>query len=145
MRARWLLPSLAITLAALGMSPLPLLSGEYSYRCQGRAGYVLSSDGTLTPADEAGEDAVGWLEDENVRFEISRETGDVSGGPFDTSNRDPELVARGGNGNSFRVLIRSIGSFQHTELLMVRSWAETPQKPFVGVTMFGEVYTGVCE
>jgi hypothetical protein len=116
------------------------LAEENLYVCDASTIMELSEGGTLEHSDFAKAIAM-----HQARFAVDRNSGIVAGGPFATVDaKDGRILSSGNDKEAFKIVWLTEGPFTHLKYLWVRSYAEGPKKPFLGVTGH-VVITGTCE
>jgi hypothetical protein len=116
------------------------LAEENLYVCDASTIMDLSEGGTLEHSDFAKAIAM-----HQARFAVDRNSGIVAGGPFATVDaKDGRILSSGNDKEAFKIVWLTEGPFTHLKYLWVRSYAEGPKKPFLGVTGH-VVITGTCE
>lgn len=113
---------------------------ENLYVCDALTILELSEAGALEQSDFAKAIAM-----HQSRFAVDRKTGIVAGGPFATVDaKDGRILSSGNEKEALKIVWLAEGPFTHLKYLWVRSYAEGPKKPFLGVTGH-VVITGTCE
>ena len=129
-----------ILLASLSALCVAAQAGEELYVCQALTVLELGEDGALTHSDFA--KAIAMHQSE---FAVDRKSGVVAGGPFATVDaKDVQILSSGTDQEAMKILWLADAPYQHFKYLWVRSYAEGPKKPFLGVTG-NVVVTGTCE
>ena len=125
-------------------------AGTDSYECEARQFLDWSADVDANPWPPKLDDRLEMGEhpqriwDSKKQFTVSRESGQIIGGPLDTQGPATvrvKLIAPGSEDDNFKVLIeygRGAG------LLVIHEWWTGEDKPFVAMDSGGIVYTGVC-
>lgn len=110
------------------------------YVCQALSVLELGEDGALVHSDFA--KAIAMHQSE---FAVDRKTGVVAGGPFATIDaKDVQILSSGTEQEAMKILWLAEAPYQHFKYLWVRSYAQGPKKPFLGVSG-NVVVTGTCE
>ena len=110
------------------------------YVCNALSVLELGEDGALAHSDFA--KAIAMHQSE---FAVDRKTGVVAGGPFATIDaKDVQILSSGTDQEAMKILWLTQAPYKHFKYLWVRSYAEGPKKPFLGVTG-NVVVTGTCE
>jgi hypothetical protein len=80
-----------------------------------------------------------------ARFAVDRNNGVVAGGPFATVDaKDVQVLDSGSDTKAMQILWLTEAPYAHFKYLFVRSYADGPEKPFLGIS--GTlVITGTCE
>ena len=113
---------------------------ENLYVCNAQTVLELSESGALEHSDFAKALAM-----HQSRFAVDRKTGVVEGGPFATVDaKDGRILSSGTDQEALKIVWLTNAPYNHLKYLWVRSYAEGPQKPFLGVTE-NIVVTGTCE
>ena len=129
--------SLVITLSLICLSAF---AKEELYVCQALSVLELGDDGALSHSNFAKAIAMHQAE-----FAVDRKTGVVAGGPFATNDaKEVQVLSSGTEQEAMKILWLAEAPYQHFKYLWVRSYADGPKKPFLGVTG-NIVVTGTCE
>jgi len=116
------------------------VASEELYICQALSVLELGDDGALAHSDFA--KAIAMHQSE---FAVDRKSGVVAGGPFATVDaKDVQILSSGTETEAMKILWLAEAPYQHFKYLWVRSYAEGPNKPFLGITG-NVVVTGTCE
>ena len=132
---------LRISLAiALSLATGSGFAKDALYVCEALSVMELGDDGALGHSDFAKAIAM-----HQSRFAVDRKTGVVAGGPFATVDaKDVQILSPGTDQEAMKILWLTEAPYQHFKYLWVRSYADGPKKPFLGVTG-NVVVTGTCE
>lgn len=110
------------------------------YVCDALSVLELGEDGALAYSDFAKAIAM-----HQSKFAVDRKSGVVAGGPFATIDaKNVQILSSGTDQEAMKILWLTEAPYQHFKYLWVRSYAEGPKKPFLGVTG-NIVVTGTCE
>lgn len=110
------------------------------YVCEALSVLELGEDGALAHSDFA--KAIAMHQSE---FAVDRKTGVVAGGPFATVDaKDVQILSPGTDQEAMKIMWLAEAPYQHFKYLWVRSYADGPKKPFLGITG-NVVVTGTCE
>lgn len=113
---------------------------ENLYVCKALSVLELSESGALEHTDYAKALAM-----HQSRFAVDRKSGIVAGGPFATADaKDGRILSSGTEQEALKIVWLADGPFNHLKYLWVRTYAEGPKKPFLGVSG-NVVVTGNCE
>lgn len=113
---------------------------ENLYVCDALSVLELTDSGELEPSNFAKAIAM-----HQSRFAVDRKTGVVAGGPFATLDAtDGRILSSGTEQEALKIVWLSNAPYNHLKYLWVRSYAEGPKKPFLGVSG-NMVVTGTCE
>jgi hypothetical protein len=113
---------------------------ENLYVCNALSVLELSESGALEHTDYAKALAM-----HQSRFAVDRKSGIVAGGPFATADaKDGRILSSGTEQEALKIVWLADGPFNHLKYLWVRTYAEGPKKPFLGVSG-NVVVTGNCE
>jgi hypothetical protein len=116
------------------------IAEENLYICDASTTLELSEAGTLENSDFA--KAISMHQ---ARFAVDRKSGIVAGGPFATVDaKDGRILSSGSDKEALKIVWLAEGPFTHLKYLWVRSYANGPKKPFLGVTG-NVIITGTCE
>lgn len=127
-----------LAILCLLSSALPAKDGLYV--CNALSVLELGEDGALAHTNFAKALAMHQSE-----FAVDRKTGVVAGGPFATVDaKDVQVLSSGTEQEAMKILWLTEAPYKHFKYLWVRSYAEGPKKPFLGVTG-NVVVTGTCE
>ena len=127
--------ALVLCLAACGT-----FAKDDLYVCEALSVLELGEDGALSHSDFAKAIAM-----HQSRFAVDRKNGVVAGGPFATVDaKDVQILSPGTDQEAMKILWLTEAPYQHFKYLWVRSYADGPKKPFLGVTG-NVVVTGTCE
>lgn len=117
-----------------------LAAAEELYVCQSLSVLELGDDGALTHSNFAKAIAM-----HQSKFAVDRNSGVVAGGPFASVDaKDVQVLSPGNNQEAMKIMWLADAPYQHFKYLWVRSYAEGPRKPFLGITG-NVVVTGTCE
>ena len=113
---------------------------ESAYLCDTESVSELNTVGQLENTDFA--KAVKMY---SPRFAVDRKNGVVAGGPFATSDaKDVQVLDPGADTRAMQILWLSEAPYPYFKYLFVRSYADGPKKPFLGISG-SLVITGTCE
>ncbi len=113
---------------------------ENLYVCDTLTVLELNEGGALEHSDFAKAMAM-----HQSRFAVDRKSGVVAGGPFATVDaKDGRILSSGSDQEALKIVWLTEGAYTHLKCLWVRTYAEGPKKPFLGVTG-NVVVTGTCE
>lgn len=130
---------ICLTVFALTLASTALAKEEL-YVCKALSVLELGEDGALAHTDFA--KAIAMHQSE---FAVDRKTGVVAGGPFATIDaKNVQILSSGTDQEAMKILWLTEAPYQHFKYLWVRSYAEGPEKPFLGVSG-NVVVTGTCE
>ena len=132
---------LRISLAIiLSLASLTTIAKDALYVCEALSVMELGDDGALAHSNFAKAIAM-----HQSKFAVDRKTGVVAGGPFATVDaKDVQILSPGTDQEAMKILWLTEAPYQHFKYLWVRSYADGPKKPFLGVTG-NVVVTGTCE
>ena len=129
---------------SLAMILLMITASSYAedalYVCEALSVLELGEDGALAHSDFAKAIAM-----HQSKFAVDRKTGVVAGGPFATVDaKDVQILSPGTDQEAMKIMWLAEAPYQHFKYLWVRSYADGPKKPFLGITG-NVVVTGTCE
>jgi hypothetical protein len=116
------------------------LASEDLYVCDALTVLELNDSGALEHTDYAA--ALGMHQS---HFAVDRKTGVVAGGPFATVDAtDGRILSSGTEQEAMKIVWLANAPYNNLKYLWVRTYAEGPKKPFLGVSG-NIVITGTCE
>jgi hypothetical protein len=114
------------------------LQGKNLYQCTVLAYQELTDDGLLREGTIMRDQVVG------ASFVADKSTGLIAGGIGNNATFESRKVVFTPPGNPFYLISESGGPNRNVDLLLVRDWADGPDKPFL-LIQSGIVSNGICQ